>query len=81
MVDDANVAPRGGGCKVLVIGASGGVGTMAVELARRAAGRDATIVAVCSGRNADLVRGLGADEVRSTNLPQTYGMVALTIFG
>ena len=63
MVADAGVAPREGGCKVLIVGASGGVGTMAVQLARRAAGPGGRIVAVCSGGNADLVRRLGADEV------------------
>ena len=54
---------RGGlrpGMRVLVYGASGSVGTFAVQLAR--AGR-AHVTAVSSARNADLVRSLGADEV------------------
>ncbi len=48
------------GDSVLVIGASGGVGHLAVQIARRL---DARVVGVCSGRNADWVRELGADRV------------------
>lgn len=48
------------GDAVLVIGASGGVGTLAVQLAV-AAGADVT--GVCSPAKADLVRGLGASRV------------------
>ena len=49
-----------GGKRILINGASGGVGTYAVQIA---AILGAHVTAVCSGRNADMVRQLGAHEV------------------
>ena len=48
------------GERVLIHGASGSLGVFAVQLAKHF---DAHVTAVCSGRNTDLVRSLGADEV------------------
>lgn len=55
--DAGRVTP---GQRVLINGASGGVGTLAVQLAKAFG---ATVTAVCGTRNVDLVRSLGADHV------------------
>ncbi|MES1929029.1 alcohol dehydrogenase [Salinisphaera dokdonensis CL-ES53] len=53
-------ALRKGGSSVLIIGASGGVGTYAVQIAKQLG---CHVTGVCSTRNIDLVRSLGADAV------------------
>jgi NADPH:quinone reductase-like Zn-dependent oxidoreductase len=55
--DIARVHP---GQRVLINGASGGVGTFAVQIAKSLG---AEVTGVCSSRNADLVRSIGADRV------------------
>jgi len=50
--------------RVLVTGASGGVGSAAVQLAKR---RGAHVIAVAGGSKADAVRAVGADQVLDRN--------------
>ncbi len=57
VVDLANLSS---GQTILIHAAAGGVGTMAVQLAKW---RGARVIGTASARNLDLVRSLGADEV------------------
>jgi NADPH:quinone reductase-like Zn-dependent oxidoreductase len=74
-LDRAQVRP---GQRVLVNGAAGGVGHFAVQIARA---QGAEVTAVCSGRNAELVTGLGAEHVIDyqrmdfTTLGQQYDVI------
>jgi len=57
LTDEAQLEP---GWRVLITGAAGGVGHFGVQIAKHLG---AHVVAVCSARNGDFSRSLGADEV------------------
>ncbi len=67
------------GQRILIYGASGSIGTAGVQLAKHAIG--AHVTGVCSAKNLDIVRGLGADEVIDyrrddfTRNGQTYDVI------
>jgi NADPH:quinone reductase-like Zn-dependent oxidoreductase len=58
------------GHRVLIIGAGGGVGTYAVQIA---AARGAIVTGVCSTSNVDLVRSLGAKQVIDYTVSSSLG--------
>lgn len=77
--DAAKVGP---GQRVLVNGASGGVGIYAVQMAKALG---ATVTGVCGSANVEMVRGLGADQVidytteNFTNGIETYDLIFDTV--
>lgn len=64
--------------RVLISGASGGVGSAAVQLCKR---RGATVIAICSAAKADEVRALGADQIipRDADLLSELGAMSVDV--
>lgn len=60
------------GERILVVGASGGVGTFAVQIAKA---MGAQVTGICSGRNVELVRSLGADQVVDYTQPGYFDQI------
>ena len=80
----AETAPVSEGTEVLIHGGAGGVGGMAIQLAKC---RGARVTTTCSAANADYVRNLGADDVIAydqtdfTGTGQVYDIVFDTVGG
>jgi NADPH:quinone reductase-like Zn-dependent oxidoreductase len=76
--DKGQVKP---GHRVLIVGASGGIGTFAVQIAKSF---DAEVTGVCSTRHLDMVRSIGADQVIDytqedfAQNEQTYDLIVAT---
>lgn len=67
--DGTKMPLTGATSRILVVGASGGVGHLAVQIAHAAG---AFVVGVCSGRNVAMVRELGANEVIDYTAPDPF---------
>jgi alcohol dehydrogenase len=75
MIKKANVKAEQ---NVLIYGASGSIGTMAIQLAKN---KGAIVTSVCSSKNLEFVKSLGSDKVidytrdNSVSLLETYDLV------
>ncbi|KAI9025974.1 chaperonin 10-like protein [Phycomyces nitens] len=68
-----NQLPKDTTLKIIIIGASGGVGTFAVQIAKAL---DIHVTAICSGKNAPIVQSLGADEIVDYTSPEALKSLA-----
>jgi NADPH:quinone reductase-like Zn-dependent oxidoreductase len=72
MVKHAAKVLEAGNCRCLVIGASGALGTVMLHILKRKYG-GCHVTAVCSGKNADVVKKLGADQVVDYTKEESFG--------
>lgn len=74
--DDTDEGDDDGGCKsILIVGASGGTGHVAIQVAKAMGVKE--IVAICSTRNIELCRRLGATRVVDYTCAETFQEFAL----
>lgn len=76
-----NLVTRAGvksGDKVLINGGSSGTGLMAVQLVKDILGDTGKVVAVCSGSSEELVKSVGADEVRMFRKVENRGCICIS---
>lgn len=60
LIETADLKP---GDRVLINAASGGIGSLVVQMAKEKVGKGGVVVGVCSGRNKAMVEALGCDVV------------------
>jgi len=70
MLKNAAEALAASGCRCLVLGASGALGTVMLQLLRK---HKAHVTAVCSGGNAETVKRMGADEAVDYTAAESFG--------
>lgn len=74
--------PTSGNENILVIGASGGIGSMLVQILRKSnpssSDKKVHITGVCSGRNTEFVKALGADQIIDYTKDATKELSSLT---
>jgi NADPH:quinone reductase-like Zn-dependent oxidoreductase len=75
--EDAQPTAGGKGKSVLILGGSGGTGTMAIQFAKQIPEVGGRIVTSCSAKNTSFVKTLGAAEVRS--LPPSIFLILIIL--
>jgi NADPH:quinone reductase-like Zn-dependent oxidoreductase len=69
MLELAGAFDGGEAKNVMVIGASGGVGSSAIQIAKAKCPNGSKILGICSGKSAEYVKSIGADEIIDYSQP------------